>query len=193
MSAYVAIVEEPKCILWMGSGMLVEICRFLKASLHDSDVLSNDLVFCKALEFSCGDVLNLEMCSESVLAEIAVLLIAGSDPAHKYWQARKSSCPHSEIRTVFKKLAEKIGGSLESAKQRRDALDPRQRLCAALRFRAESGMRDFLKAHDVEPHELAVIKQHIDHGEWPPFLMEFIPLPAWKKHIVQRMTRAKDK
>jgi hypothetical protein len=195
MSAFVVIAEEPrapKCILWMSSGMLIAICQFLKASVKNSAKLGNDSIFCKALEFSNGDVLDLEMCSESVLAEVASLLFGGANSEHEYWQDWKSSLPHSEIRPVFKSLAQQIVQSLEASEQRRDALCPKQRLCAALRFRAESGMRDFLRGHGLESHELATIKKRIDRGEWPPFIMEFVPLPAWKKRIARRMAQIND-
>lgn len=196
MSAFVAIAGEPQasnCVFWTNSVMLIEICRFLKAALHDSDVLSNDLVFRQNLESSCGDVLYLKMCSETVLAEVARLLFSGADPEHEYWRKWKSYFPHSVIRTSLNKVAAQIVQSLENSKQRRDALSPVQRLCAALRFRVESGMVDFLKDNGLKLRDWSKMRAYINRGEWPPYITEFLPLPSWKKQIAQRMMQRKDK
>lgn len=190
MSAVVVISECPSVSapsFWVGSGTLFDICEYLSDASKGGAVLNHDKLFQSVLDQSHGDVLCLHKCSEGALTEVARLLIDGASADHVFWRSKAGASSTSGTREAFMRLALAIMEVLKEKQAQRDAMSPHQRLCSLLSFRARELMPGFLADHGLKPDDLSSIKARVDRGEWPRSILEFVPVPSWKKFIIRQM------
>lgn len=162
----------------------IQIWKVVSVLIGADPVLRDNVALAESVHPAVG--WGLPTSSLPVLVRLAHILIEASNPTHAVWiQHETTSSLH--VREDFIQTAMMIQNYLLELALERDSMTPHQRLCNALRYRAEDLMRDFLKSHGLEPHELSRINVRIDRGEWPRSLLKFIPLPAWKKSIARRM------
>ena len=216
MSSLINISNALPCIT--GGMSFKTLCDYLNEEVAKSSILRFDDNFQESLsQASLISYLSMTEFSYSTIAEVERLLrIAADDAQHYLWKKEqaeisesvKQSCIQEGVdineqlskwiavkRGLFRRVADSIQQRMAATPQAEItsslgiAHSPRHQLLILLRRRAENGMRNLLQTHGLEPHELTRIKNCIDQGKWPSLLMEFVPLPAWKRKIAQGMMK----
>ncbi|MCF7785678.1 MAG: hypothetical protein K9N47_06125 [Prosthecobacter sp.] len=216
MSSLIKISNELPCIT--GGMPFKTLCDYLKEEVAQSSILRFDDKFQEALsQAMLISYLYMADFSYATIAEVERLLrIAADDAQHYLWKKEqaeisesvKQSCIQEGIdineqmskwiavkRGLFRSVADSIQQRMAATPQAEitSSLDiahsPKHQLLILLRRRAENGVRNLLQIHGLEPHELTRIKKCIDQRKWPSWLMEFVPLPSWKRTIAQGMMK----
>ncbi len=194
------------------------LCDYLNEEVAKSSILRFNDKFQEALsQASLISYLSMTEFSYATIAEVERLLrIAADDEQHYLWkkeqveisESEKQSCIQEGVdineqmskwnavkRGLFRSVADSIQHRMAATPQAEitSSLDiahsPQHQLLILLRRRAENGVRDLLQAHGLEPHELTRVKTRIGEGKWPSWLLEFVPLPSWKRKIAQGMMK----
>ncbi|MDP1587927.1 MAG: hypothetical protein Q8M07_09305, partial [Prosthecobacter sp.] len=196
--------EEPSSYR-VHSDSFTFICSLIEANRKKLTELSSKHHFEAALSLAkYSDFLRLSEFNVAALAEIARLLWERVSPSHPDW-GKELEAINAKAKSSkgYRKFVEEMGLSisewaderfeqqrrdivdvlqriqlvLERERRRRESMPPHVRLLAALHFRADKLLPDFMEAEGVATNAYKKMQRLIIEKGWPKNLMRFMRLP----------------